>query len=179
MKTTALNLMIHDDNIVIAGPLSQYLANRFGEKINVSSYSDTDICMSNINKQSHVIILNYFLQHEDKRNKKGLKVFDSIKKRNPETKVTMLTSYEDVTMATEDMKRGTSKYMKLNLLNKVLISPFKTAALPITAVIILPVKQVIHYYKIENYVMMFVVAFASMAILVLAVILSLKLMGFK
>lgn len=178
MEPTALNLLILDDNKVIAGDLSNYLNNRFGARVKIAAFLDADTGIQNIQEKSHVMILDYSLPHEGKGAKSGQKFFNSIKRLNPKTKVTVFTSDNDIAGATEEMKRGASKYiMKLNLLNAVVVSPFKTVVLPISKVITYPIKRVIHYYNINQYLMMFLVAFASIAFVVLAVALSVQLLG--
>jgi ActR/RegA family two-component response regulator len=178
METPALNLLILDDNKVIAGELSNYLNTRFGTRIKIAAFLDAELGIQNIKEQSHVIILNYSLPNETREPKKGQRFFNSIKRKNPKTKVAIITSDKDVANATEEMKRETSKYiMKRRLLNSVVNSPYKTIVLPIKTVIAFPIIKVIHYYKINDYLMMFFVAFASMGIFVLAVFLSLQLLG--
>jgi ActR/RegA family two-component response regulator len=176
MKAPTLNLLILDKNSAIIGPLSNYLNTRFGERIAITAYADIDECAKNINHKSHVLILDYFLNHEDKTANKGLKVFDSIKKRNPRNKVTMFSSNEDIALATEEMQQGASKYIMKNerglydiifKLDKVVVTPIKT-------VITLPIRTVMHYYNLKAYIMMFLVAFASVGLLVIGGFLALK-----
>jgi ActR/RegA family two-component response regulator len=173
-----LNLLILDDNKVIAGDLSNYLNNRFGSRIKIAAFLDADTGIQNIREQSHVIILDYSLPNKVKVAKSGQKFLNSIKRSNPKTKVTLITSDKDIAGATEEMKIGTSKYiMRLNLLDTVVISPFKTVVIPFSRVITYPIKKVLHYYNIKQYLMMFLVAFASIAFVVLAVFLSVELLG--
>jgi ActR/RegA family two-component response regulator len=180
MKTTPLNLLVLDKNSLIVGPLSTYLNSRFGERVNISTYSDADECMLYVDKKSHVIILDYFINHEDRNATKGLKVFETMRKRNPESKVTMLTSREDIGVAIEEMQQGASKYIMKNerglydirfVLDKVVIAPIKTVAIPI---ITLPIRKLLHYYNLKSYLMMFLVAFLSVGILVIAGFAALK-----
>jgi DNA-binding NtrC family response regulator len=177
MKTAALNLLLVDDNTLIAGQLSKYLNNRFGKRINVLTFIDTDTCIQNINQHSHVIILDYFLNEEEKAFKNGLKHFNSIKKINHRTKVTILTSNSDVATATEEMQKETSDYIIkwekslqdiFQRFDKVIVRPVKT-------VVTYPVMKIVEYYNINNYLMMFLVAFISIGAIVLAVFLSLQL----
>jgi ActR/RegA family two-component response regulator len=183
MKTTPLNLLILDKNSMIIGPLSTYLNTRFGERISISPYSNTEECILYVDKKSHVIILDYFLNHEDRSSTKGLKVFESIKKRKPGTKITLLTSREDIEVAIEEMEQGASKYIMKNerglydirfVLDKA-VKPLKTVVFPI---ITLPIRKLVHYYTIKAYLMMFFVAFISVGALVVAGYLGLKFAHF-
>ena len=178
MEPSTLNLVILDDNKVIAGDLSNYLNSRFGARVKIAAFLDAEIGIQNIKEQSHVIILDYCLPNEVKGSKNGQKFFNSVKRLNPKTKVTVIKSDRDIAGATEEMKRGTSKYiMRLNLLHAVVISPFKTVVIPLSKVITYPIKRILHYYSINQYHMMFLVAFASIAFIVLAVFLSMQLLG--
>jgi hypothetical protein len=179
MKTTPLNLSVLDKNSIIIGPLSTYLNTRFGERINITPYSDAEVCMQFIDDNSHVIILDYFINHEDRTGTKGLKLFETMKKRKPGSKVTMLSSREDIDVATEEMQQGASKYIMKNerglydirfVLDKA-ARPMKTIVIP---VITLPIRKLVHYYNLKSYLMMFLVAFISVGILVIAGYVGLK-----
>lgn len=177
MKVAAIDLLILDDNGLMADGLSKYLNQRFGTKVNISTFFDMDECMQKIGKRSHVIVLDYFLNGKDKGAKNGLKIFNSIKNRIPKIEVTMITSDDDVERATQAMQIGASEYIIdkepglydiLILFNKVVFSPIKT-------LVTLPVRKIIHYYDIKDYITMYVSAFTLLSILVIIGMLAVKL----
>ncbi len=184
MKTSALDLVILDDNTIMAGPLSTYLQSRFGKRVNISTFYDAVECMGTLDAKSHVIILSYFINGKDKENgsKNGLNTFNLIKKQNPDTDVTMITSDGDLERATQEMQRGACEYIVqreqylydiLRMLNTNVLIPIKTiVVLPLQKLITLPVRRIIHYYSVKEYLTMFVIAFVSVGILVLVGFLS-------
>ena len=174
MRASSLNLMLLDDNTLIAIPLSNYLNKRFGARVNISTFFDIDKCLRAIDEKSHVIILDYLQNNKSHSYKNGLKNFNSIKNLKPKTEVTMITSDGNMTQATEEMQRGACEYVMQSeqyvynipkLVNKIVIAPIKK-------VVTLPIKQVTHYYNVKDYIMMFVVAFISIGVLVLVGYLS-------
>lgn len=178
MKTAVLNLLILDDKTIMAGPLSDYLNSRFGRRVAISTFFDADRCMRAMDNNSHVIILNYFINGKDKDNryKNGLNTFNSIKKHNPSAEVTMITSNGDMTKATEEMQRGACEYIMhreqylydiLQVLDSTVVVPLKKiVVLPLKSLVALPVRKITHYYSVKDYLMMFIVAFVSIGLLV-------------
>ena len=104
MKNAALELLILDDNTLIANALSKKLQMNFGTKINVSTFFDADKCLRNIGGQSHVIIIDYFIDSNYKGFRNGLTIFNYIKKSNPEAAVTMITSNKGISIAREEIE---------------------------------------------------------------------------
>lgn len=176
MKIPALNLLIVDNNKLIIDTLSKHLVTRFGMGVNISPFFDAESCQVKIDEQSHVIVLDYFLNHEEKENKRGLNIFNSIKEKNPTTQVTMISSSEAPLKAMEDMQRETSNYIIkqerslqkiFRTINRIVISPvYKIVVSPIHVRIILPIRKIISEYTLKDYLVMFIVAFISVGTLV-------------
>ena len=84
METQGINLFIVDDNKSMVTMLKNYLSNRFGAGIKISTFYDGEICLEKVNKQTNIVILDYFLN-----GKNGLEIlfnflpFWSIKNTNP------------------------------------------------------------------------------------------------
>src|ERR1700741_4124878 len=107
-----LNLLILDDNLAVSGPLTKYLNNRFGSRINLSVFIDGNECIRNVGHDSHVLILNYAMKGEDLGAYKRGEIFRHIKKQNPNNEVTMLTSKQNVSDATEEIQARVSDYIR-------------------------------------------------------------------
>ena len=99
MKTSALNILILDDNTLIVDSLCKHLNERFGTRVNISTFFDADKCIRNIDEQSHVIILDYFLNDKDKGFGNGMNIFDQIKKLNPKTKAIIISANKSASSA--------------------------------------------------------------------------------
>jgi hypothetical protein len=172
MKSPTLNLIIIDSNTLLAGSISGYLNNRFGQRINLSTFFDVDKCIETLNEKSHVIILNYFLNGKNKKDetKNVRSILNSIKTQKPRAKAIIVTSDGDMAKATEEIQRSISLYILLReqhlhtvlrMFDKLVVSPIKTIA-------VLPIKKIIHYYSVKNYLMMFLIVFLSVGVLVFA-----------
>jgi two-component system, OmpR family, response regulator len=106
MKTQELNLFIVDDDKSTAYSLKHYLNDKFGDKLNISTFFDGESCLENIDSETDVVILDYFLN-----DKNGNEILSSIKKRNPRTEVIMLSGNENLETAIESFKLGAKNYV--------------------------------------------------------------------
>ncbi len=179
MKSSKLNLLILDDNLAIAQPLTNYLNNRFGERINLSMFIDGNECIRSIDQDSHVLILNYAMNGYDEGARNRGEIFKRIKRRNPKTEVTMLTSKQNVMDATEEIQRRVGEYIRrkerylydaLRMFDQVIFSP-------ITARIVLPIKKLVNDYTIIGYVIMILSAFTTVGVLVIAAFQVMKVLN--
>lgn len=106
METQVLNLFIVDDDKLTANTLQLYLKARFGSGVCISTFYDGESCLKNIEKDTHMVILDYFMKDEN-----GLDVLKSIKTINPKTEVVILSGNEDIVIAIELFKAGAKDYV--------------------------------------------------------------------
>lgn len=106
METQGTNIFIVESNKAMAYNLEMYLKNRFGDGINVTIFSDGESCLPKIDKQTHIVILAYYLD-----GKNGVDILKSIKEINEKTEVIMLSSNEDVSVAVETFRMGAKDYV--------------------------------------------------------------------
>jgi DNA-binding NtrC family response regulator len=106
MKTQELNLFIVDDDKSMAMTLEHYLNELFGNKLNISTFYDGESCLANINSQTDVVILDYFL-----KGKNGNEILRSIKKLNPRIEVIMLSGNESLETAVMAFELGAKNYV--------------------------------------------------------------------
>lgn len=175
MKTTALNLALLDDSTLMGNTLSAYLTNRFGARVNVSVFYDADRCMRETARDTHVIVLDYAV--DGKARKNGTEKFNYIKTLHPEREVSLIVSDDEAGAAIEEVQREASEYIIdregysrniVHHINKKVVKPIKTF-------VAYPISQIAHYYSVQNYLMMFVVAFISVGGLVLAGLFAVRL----
>jgi DNA-binding NarL/FixJ family response regulator len=106
METQGINLFIVDDNKLLVADLKNYLHSRFKNDLEISTFYDGESCLKKINKDTHIIILDYFLD-----GKNGLDILKLIKVSNPKTEVIMLSSNEDIAIAIETFRAGAKDYV--------------------------------------------------------------------
>ncbi len=109
MNAQAMNLFIVDDNKLTVNGLKQYLYNRFGRDLNISTFYSGESCLEKVDQNTNFVILDYFL-----KGKNGNEILKSIKKINPKTEVIMLSSNEDVGVAIESFREGATDYLVKN-----------------------------------------------------------------
>ena len=129
MENQEINLFIVDDDKLLATSLKYYLQNKFGDELRVTIFNDGDSCLEKINRQTHIVILDYFLG-----DKNGLEILKSIKAVNPKTEVIMLSGNEDMAIAIETFRSGAKDYVAkgvgswekiTDLLNSIIIKPIR------------------------------------------------------
>ena len=134
MEAEKLNIFIVDDNKLMDISLKHYLENRFGASVNISVFYDGKSCLEKIDQNTHFVILDYFLDSENKNAVNGLEILKAIKKINPKTEVIMFTCNEDVGEAIKSFREGATAYVVkgykaweriVSLINKAITNPIR------------------------------------------------------
>lgn len=106
MKTQGLNLFIVDDNNLMVSTLKQFLQNRFGLDLTISTFNNGESCLEKVDDDTHIVILDYYMKGQN-----GLEILKTIKEKNPKTEVIMLSSNEDMAIAVESFRAGANDYV--------------------------------------------------------------------
>jgi len=154
--TQKLNLFIVDDDQSMVAALKQYLNNKFGSTITISTFYDGKSCLKQIDEQTHIVLLDYFLNDEN-----GLDVLNDIKKINPKTEVIMLSSHEDITTAIESFRKGAKDYIVKGK------GSWQKILFRINMIIANPIKAWIREFGIGKFILIFLITFSIMAAVVI------------
>ena len=159
MITQGLNLFIVDDNNMMVAALKNYLYDKFGKGITVSTFSSGESCLEKIDKTTDVVILDYYLE-----GKNGNEILKSIKELNPETKVIMFSSNENIGAAIEAFRIGATDYVVKGdkSLKKISSLVYK--------IITSPVRLLVREFGISKYLAIFLIVFVVMAAVVIWVL---------
>ncbi|MES2285101.1 MAG: response regulator [Bacteroidota bacterium] len=157
MTDPKLNIFIVDDNKLLVISLKKYLENRFGSSINISTFYDGESCLENINKNTHIVILDYFLDGMNINAKNGIEILKEIKKHNAKTEVIMLSRNEDVAVAIESFRAGASGYVVKgdNSLDKIISLINRT--------ITEPIRIMVREFGVPKFLTLFLFVFIGMA----------------
>jgi DNA-binding NtrC family response regulator len=155
METQGLNLFIVDDNITLLTALELYLKNRFGAGLAISTFVDGETCLEKVDKETHIVILDYFLE-----GKNGLEVLKSIKAINPKTEVIMLTGNENIALAIESFQAGAKGYVI-----KGQGSWWKLTQM-INRIITEPIRAMVREYGVPKFMIIFFATFITMGLVV-------------
>lgn len=158
MKTQGLNLFIVDDNSLVLSALRNYLDNRFGKDLNITTFLSGENALKKIDKDTDIVILDYHLKNEN-----GNEVLKSIKRINSKTEVIMLTSNEEVGVAIESFRIGASDYV---IKGK---SALKSISLLVNDIITYPIRIMVREFGISKFLAIFLLTFISVGIVVYSV----------
>lgn len=106
METQGQNLFIVDDNNLMVSTLKQFLQNRFGVSVNISTFNDGESCLEKVDENTQIVILDYYMEGQN-----GVEILKAIKEKNPKTEVIMLSSNEDMAVAIESFRAGANDYI--------------------------------------------------------------------
>jgi DNA-binding NarL/FixJ family response regulator len=155
MNTQGLNLFIVDDNQLMVTGLRNYLDNRFGTNLNISTFYTGESAIEKVDKDTNIVILDYYLKGEN-----GNDVLESIKKINPKTEVIMLSSNEDIGIAIESFRKGAMDYViKGDKSWKKIISL-------IHEIIVYPVRIMVREFGVNKFMAVFLLTFVCVGSLV-------------
>jgi len=160
---TGLNLFIVDDNKLMLTTLKQYLQNRFGLSLKISTFLDGESCLEKINKETNIVILDYFLE-----GKNGLEVLKSIKAKNPKTEVIMLSNNEDMALVIETFRAGATDYVIKGR------GAWKKITKVVNYAITEPIRLMVREFGISKYMAVFLMTFVTMGIVVLCALQFMK-----
>ncbi len=155
METKISNIFIVDDNKLMLTALKQYLENRFGSNISITTFSDGESCLDKVNGETHIVILDYFLNGEN-----GLNILKSIKDINPDTEVIMLSSNEDIAIAIDTFHAGAKDYV---IKGK---GAWKKIINIVEYIITTPVRLLVREFGVSKFMAIFLVTFVIMGIIV-------------
>ena len=163
MEKQGMNLFIVDDNKLLATDLKHYLQGRFGEDVHISTFSDGESCLEKVDKDTHIVILDYTMDGQN-----GLEILKLIKAINPKTEVIMLSGNEDMAIAIQTFRNGAKDYVikgegSLKKLSKL-----------IQLIITEPIRIMIREFGVSKYMAIFLFTFVSMGAITLIVLRMIK-----
>jgi len=159
MKTQQMNLFIVDDNKLVISDLKNYLIQRFGMFLNISTYNDGESCMRNLKNDTHIVILDYELH-----GKNGLEILKEIKAEHPKIEVIMFSGNEDIGTAIQSFRNGATDYVikgqgSWKKLTKILYD-----------IITEPIRIIVREFKVTKFMAVFLLTFVIMGIIVVFVV---------
>ncbi len=151
MIAQKLNLFIVDDNQLMIAGLRNYLDNRFGTNLNISTFNTGASALEKVDSNTGIVILDYTLEGEKEN---GNEILRSIKKINPKTEVIMLSSNEDMGIAIDSFRNGATDYVV-----KGENSWMKITSLVLN-IITYPIRVMVKEFGISKYFAIFILTFS-------------------
>ncbi len=159
MQTQGLNLFIVDDNKLMVETMKQYLQSRFGLDIRISIFNDGDSCLAKVDQDTHVVILDYFME-----GKNGLEVLKAIKTISPKTEVIMLSNNENMALAIETFRAGATDYVVKGSNSWSKISKL------VNQIVTAPMRLLVDEFRVSKYMAIFLLTFVTMGVVVVCVL---------
>jgi two-component system, OmpR family, response regulator len=107
MNTQKLIFIVDDDPFI-----NMLVVKRFtSEGYHLEAFSYGEECISALNKNPDLIILDYYFVNNDHKVMNGMEVFDKIKELKPETPVIMLSGQEKGEIVLELARKGIDDYI--------------------------------------------------------------------
>jgi CheY-like chemotaxis protein len=107
MNTQKLIFIVDDDPFI-----NMLVVKRFtSEGYRIEAFGFGEDCISALNKNPDLIILDYFFVNKDHKVMNGMEVFDKIKELKPETPVIMLSGQDKGEIVLELARKGIDDYI--------------------------------------------------------------------
>ncbi len=155
METQGINLFIVDDNKLMVTTLKQFLQEKFGISVKISTFYDGESCLQKVDKETHIVILDYFME-----GKNGLDTLKSIKSINPKTEVIMLSNNEDIGVAIDTFRAGANNYVVKGT------GSWKKITKLVSMIITEPIRIIAREFGVSKFVATFLLTFVIMGIVV-------------
>lgn len=163
METAKTNLFIVDDNKLMVSTLKQYLQNRFGTMMQISTFSDGESCLAKVDSETQIVILDYNMN-----GKNGLDILKLIKAINPKTEVIMLSSNEDIGLAIETFRAGAKDYVIKGQ------GSWKKITSLVNLIITEPIRIMVREFGVSKFTAIFLMTFITMGLAVFGVMCWMK-----
>lgn len=106
------NTFIVDDDPMQVQMLKDHLSDKL--KLNITTFSTGEDCLSNMDKEPVIVVLDYYLNSVEKNAANGIDILKKIKAKAPNTEVIMLSGQEKIEVAVESMNNGAFDYVVKN-----------------------------------------------------------------
>ncbi len=168
-----MDIIIVDDKQLMAGTFKRYFKSRFGRAANVSTVSDAESCLKEINDESQVIVLDYMFDGQVSL-ERGKTIFNTIKMQKPDTEIALFSTDEDVrndiVKATKQLERRASNFIVRNDNN-----PLNIAIASTKYAIVHPARIFLEEHSITEFLGLYLITFTLLGIIVLLSLLIIKM----
>ena len=106
MKDRETTLFIVNPNEQMAIRLKNYLAEKFGQKLNTRTFDNGRSCLDSVTKKTDIVILS-----DLPKDHQSLGILKLIKSTNHRTEVIILSKNEDIALALESFIAGAKDYV--------------------------------------------------------------------
>lgn len=113
-KEPAYPIFLVEDNKVYQKSLKAYLTENLKFDVKIHLFSNGEDCLSNLNLNPGIIILDYYLNSKTKDTTSCIEMLKTIKMMHPEIGVIIISAQDNMKVATDTMKYGAFDYVSKN-----------------------------------------------------------------
>ena len=110
-KTSPYLIFLVEDNKLYLKTLRNYLNEHLKFNVQIHLFSNGEACLKELDLNPGIIILDYFLNGKTKEAKNGIEILKAIKITHHEIAVLMLSTQDNMQVATDTMKYGAFDYI--------------------------------------------------------------------
>ncbi len=116
METTdkPISVFLVDDDKMFLSSLAHSLSKKLKSKIKINSFSTGELALKKMSDNPNIIILDYYLNSENKEAMDGLQVLKKIKLEENEAFVIMLSAQDKLEVVADSFKNGAFEYVVKN-----------------------------------------------------------------
>lgn len=155
METQNLNLFIIDSNTSLTEALGKYLKKRFGRDLQIFTFSSGESALKMVDKNTGIVIVDYNLKGIN-----GNEVLEKIKQINPKTKVILLSSNEEISVAIEAFRNGASDFVHKGA------HSWKKVEGIVLHFLTFPLRLLVKEFGISKYFAIFIMTFITVGVVV-------------
>src|ERR1035437_1313719 len=109
-----INIFLVEDNEIYLKTLEKYLKENLKLNARIHTVLSGEECLKNMSLKPDIIILDYFLNSTTQEAANGLDILKKIDTTYPNVAVIMLSSQDNIKIATYTMKYGAFEYVSKN-----------------------------------------------------------------
>ncbi|WP_395057063.1 response regulator [Flavobacterium sp.] len=106
METQIQNLFLLEDNPLSSNRIVAFLENRFKNSLRISTFTNGETLLEEIDGNTTIVILDYDLKGE-----KADVLILEIRKTNPKTEIIILSADEDIAIAIDAFRNGAKSFI--------------------------------------------------------------------
>jgi two-component system OmpR family response regulator len=114
MQISPYPIFLVEDNELYVKTLEKHLADNLDFSTRIYTFLNGEDCLQNMKLKPKIIILDYFLNSANENASNGLEILKRVKAIDPGVAVIMLSSQDNLKVATDTMKYGAFDYVSKN-----------------------------------------------------------------
>lgn len=114
IKENAYPIFLVEDNKVYLKALKSFLTENLEMDVKIHTFSTGEECLESLNLNPGIIILDYYLNSKSKNSAGCIGILKNIKLMHPEIAVIIISTQDDIKVATDTMKYGAFDYVSKN-----------------------------------------------------------------